>query len=148
MHLYDELIKQSLEPDGITCTCLMRFAVQASRTDLLAKCSDKDPKSAQGYMLRIRPAGREKDVDGAVAILDKLRAAGVRVCGLAYNCVLDACICAWDMERAHELLADRRTMNLLDTVSMNTMLKGFCTRGDMRGTQELFAQLRREGLKP
>ena len=74
------LIKQSLEPDGITCTCLVRVAVQAGRTDLLAKFSDKDAKSARGYMLRNCSAGREQDVDGASAVLDKMRAAVVPGC--------------------------------------------------------------------
>ena len=50
-----ELIKQSLEPDGITCTCLVRVAVQAGRTVLLAKFSDKDPKSARGYDCETAP---------------------------------------------------------------------------------------------
>ena len=48
--LYDELLEQGLEPDAITIiTCIM--------------------KSVQGYMLRIRAAGRDKDVDGAFADL-------------------------------------------------------------------------------
>jgi len=146
--LYDELLERGLEPDAVTNTCLMRFALEAGRKDLLAKLSEKDPQSIQGYMLRIRSAGREKDVDGAFAVLKKMKAAGLEIDGLACNCVLDACVCAGDLDRAIELMTEMRKSNLLDTISFNTMLKGYCARGDMKGSQELFSQMQREGLKP
>ena len=52
------------------------------------------------------------------------------------------------MERTHGLLAEMRTMRLLDTVSMNAMLKGFCSLGDMKRAQELLKQIQCEGLNP
>jgi len=146
--LYDELLEKGLVPDAVTTTCLMRFAMEAGRTELLAKLSEKEPSSVQGYMLRIRSAGRNKDVDGAFAVLKQMKRAGLEVDGLACNCVLDACVCAGDLDRAKGLMAEMRTQNLLDTISFNTMLKLYCARGDMKGSQELFAQMQREGLKP
>jgi len=146
--LYDELLECGLQPDGVTTSCLMRFALEAGRTELLSKLSEKDPSSIQGYMLRIRSAGRNKDVDGAFAILNKMRAVGLEVDGLACNCVLDACVSAGDLDRAWGLMSDMRSTGKLDTISFNTMLKGYCSRGDMKGSQDLFAQMQREGLKP
>jgi len=146
--LFDELLERGLEPDAVTTSCLMRFALEAGRTELLTKLSQKDPKSVQGYMLRIRSAGRSKDVDGAFAVLDQMRASGLEIDGLACNCVLDACVSAGDLDRAWVLMSEMKSSGKLDTISYNTMLKGYCARGDMKGSQELFAQMQREGLKP
>lgn len=146
--LYDELLMRGLEPDAVTTTCLMRFAMEAGRKELLAQLCEKDPHSIQGYMLRIRSAGREKDVDKAFAVLDDMKAAGLEVDALACNCVLDACVCAGDLARARDLMSEMRTSGLLDTISFNTMLKGYCTRGDIKGSQEVFMQMQREGMKP
>lgn len=146
--LYPEILEVGLEPDSVIIVCLMRFAVEAGRNDLLAKLSAKEPHSLQGYMLRIRAAGREKDVEGAFAVLEQMKSAGLAVDALACNCVLDACVNAGDLQRARGLMAEMKKSSLLDTVSFNTMLKGYCSRGDVKASQELFAQLQREGLKP
>lgn len=146
--LYDEILQSGLVPDQVTTTCLMRFAVEAGRHDLLEKLSEKEPQCLQGYMLRIRAAGRAKNVDGAFAILDKMKSAGLEVDGLACNCVLDACVCAGDLKRARSLMSEMKASGKLDTISFNTMLKGYCSHGDLKGSQELFAEMQRYGLKP
>merc|ERR1719464_580276 len=139
--LYGELLEQGLEPDTVVTTCVMRFAVEAGRKELLSQLIQKEPRSLQGCMLQIRAAGREKDVDGAFAILDRMKSAGMEVDSLACNSVLDVCVCAGDLARAHGLLSEMRTLGLLDTVSFNTMLKGYCATGDMKGSQDLIAEM-------
>lgn len=146
--LYDEFMELGLEPDSVITTCVMRFAMEAERPEMLRKLSEKQPQSIQGYMFRIRAAGKQKDVDGAFAILQKMKAAGIEVDGMACNCVLDACVCGGDMERARGLLSEMRATGFLSIISFNTMLKGYCGRGDMKGTQQLFAEMHHSGFKP
>merc|ERR1719482_1646194 len=95
--------------------CLMKFSVECGRTALSQELSEKAPSlDIQNYMSLIRAAGRDKDVDRAFGVLDKLKSSGASVDIAAYNCVLDACVSAGDMKRARVLMSDMQTIATLD----------------------------------
>merc|ERR1719183_1720090 len=99
-------------------------------------------------MSLIRAAGRDKDVDRAFAVLEKLKASGVSPDIPVYNCVLDACVSSGDLRRARTLVGEMQKITTLDIITYNTLLKGYCSRGDVRGAKELFLEMEKAGLAP
>merc|ERR1719157_459626 len=99
--LYTKIRAEGLEPDHMMYGCLMKFAVECGRTELSQELFDKAPVlDIHNYMSLIRAAGRDKDIDRAFSVLEKLKLSGAPVDIAAYNCVLDACVSAGDMRRA------------------------------------------------
>jgi len=147
--LYDQIIAQGLEPDSMMYGCLMKFAVECGRTDLSRELFDKAPSlDIQNYMSLIRAAGRDKNIDRAFQVLQKLKESAVKVDIAAYNCVLDVCVSCGDLARARELMAEMRTIGKLDIIVYNTLLKGYCTNGDIHGAKELLLEMESNGMLP
>jgi len=147
--LYAQIRAEGLEPDSMMYGCLMKFSVECGRTELSRELFEKSPSlDIQNYMSLIRAAGRDKDVDRAFSVLEKLKSSGVSVDIAAYNCVLDACVSAGDMKRARVLMAEMQTIATLDIITYNTLLKGYCSKGDVRGAKDLFLEMDRAGLAP
>mmetsp|Transcript_72309 Transcript_72309/g.128137 ORF Transcript_72309/g.128137 Transcript_72309/m.128137 type:complete len:1024 (-) Transcript_72309:42-3113(-) len=147
--LYDQIIAQGLEPDSMMYGCLMKFAVECGRTDLSRELFDKAPSlDIQNYMSLIRAAGRDKNIDRAFQVLQKLKESAVKVDIAAYNCVLDVCVSCGDLARARELMAEMRTIGKLDIIVYNTLLKGYCTNGDIHGAKELLLEMESNGMSP
>lgn len=147
--LYAQICAQGLEPDSMMYGCLMKFSVECGRTELSRELFNKAPSlDIQNYMSLIRAAGRDRDVDQAFAVLEKLKASGASVDIAAYNCVLDACVSAGETKRARALMAEMQTITTLDVITYNTLLKGFCAKGDVHGAKELFASMEQAGLVP
>jgi pentatricopeptide repeat protein len=147
--LYPRMCKQGLEPDSVMYGCLMKFSVECGRTDLSRELFDKAPSlDIQNYMSLMRAAARDRDVDRAFAILEKLKAAGIKADKAAYNCVLDACSTAGDMDRARELMTQIKELHAVDVITYNTLLKGYCSTGDLKGARELFDEMDEAGLHP
>jgi len=147
--LYDQIIAQGMEPDNVMYGCLMKFAVECGRTDLSRDLFSKVPTfDIQHYMSLIRAAGRDKNIDRAFQVLQKLKESGVTADLAVYNCVLDVCVSAGDMSRARELIAEMRTISKLDMIAYNTFLKGFCGVGDIHGAKELLLEMESAGMPP
>ena len=93
--LYTDLLKDGLEPDSLMYGCLIKFASECGRTQLLAELFKRTPggPDIQNYMSLIRAAGRERNPHKALEILEEIRGLIV-VDTAAYNCVLD--VKCWD----------------------------------------------------
>merc|ERR1719230_2003971 len=88
--LYAQIRAEGLEPDSMMYGCLMKFSVECGRTELSRELFAKAPSlDIHNYMSLIRAAGRDRDINRAFAVLEKLRSSGVCVDIAAYNCVLD-----------------------------------------------------------
>lgn len=147
--LYDKILEEGLEPDSLMYGCLMKFAVECGRTDLSNTLAERAPSlDIQNYMSLIRAAGRDRDVDRAFAILDRLKASHVSIDVAAYNCVLDVCVSAGEMRRARALLEAMRNDGKVDVISYNTLLKGSIHKGDLHGARELIREMVSVGLRP
>jgi pentatricopeptide repeat protein len=147
--LYAQIRAEGLEPDSMMYGCLMKFSVECGRTELSRELFEKAPSlDIQNYMSLIRAAGRDKDVNRAFAVLDKLKSSSVTVDIAAYNCVLDACVSAGDLKRARILMTEMSSLTTLDIITYNTLLKGYCSRGDVRGAKDVFMEMERAGLAP
>lgn len=148
-NLYDQIREDGLEPDAMMYGCLMKFSVECGRTKLSCELSERAPSlDIQNYMSLIRAAGRDRDVERAFTVLEKLRDSGVSLDIAAYNCVLDVCVSAGDMTRARELVNEMKTISSLDIITYNTLMKGYCSSCDLRGAKALLVEMEDAGHKP
>jgi len=147
--LYDQIRADGVEPDATMYGCLMKFAVECGRTDLAQQLSERVPSlDIQNYMSLIRAAGRDKDVEAAFAVLERLKASGLVVDRAACNCVLDVCVSSGDMKRARALVDEMRASISVDIITYNVLLKGYCVKSDLQGGRNLLKEMEREGYAP
>mmetsp|Transcript_78572 Transcript_78572/g.163244 ORF Transcript_78572/g.163244 Transcript_78572/m.163244 type:complete len:1079 (+) Transcript_78572:191-3427(+) len=147
--LYDQICQDGLKPDAVMYGCLMKFAVECGRTQLSQHLSESAPTlDIQNYMSLIRAAGRDKDVKRAFEILERLRSSGVHIDVAAFNCVLDVCVSAGDIKRAQNLMTEMKTLKLVDVITYNTLLKGYCQQGELAKGKALLLEMKRSGHPP
>jgi pentatricopeptide repeat protein len=148
--LYTEIRAEGLEPDSTMYGCLLKFSVECGRTELSQELFDKAPSmEIHNYMSLIRAAGKDRDVDKAFSLLDKLKHSGVCLDVAAYNCVLDVCASHGDMQRARALVTEMHGGTTLpDIITYNTLLKGYCSQGALHLAAEVLLEIERVGLKP
>lgn len=145
--LYEQICADGLEPDNMMYGCLVNFSAACGRTALAKELSAKVPGcDIHHQMALIRAAGQEKDVNGAVSILENLKASGGQLDTVVYNAVLDVCSSAGNMKRARTLIVEMRQASLIDTVSYNTLLKGYCMQNDIREAKQVMVEMEQVGL--
>jgi len=146
--LYDNIRQDGLEPDSMMYGCLMKFSVECGRTQLSQELSEKAPSlDIQNFMSLIRAAGRDRDIDRAYAVLQRMRDLKVALDVTAYNCVLDVCVQVGDMKRAKTLLNEMREQKMMDVISYNTFLKGYTSKGDLASAKALIREMEAAGMK-
>mmetsp|Transcript_89631 Transcript_89631/g.159154 ORF Transcript_89631/g.159154 Transcript_89631/m.159154 type:complete len:1023 (-) Transcript_89631:143-3211(-) len=147
--LYDQIRADGVEPDAMMYGCLMKFAVECNRTDLLNEISQKVPSlDIQHYMFLIRSAGQQFNVERALELFQQLKDSGLKPDVAAYNCVLDVCVKAGNIRQAHLLVKEMRQLNMVDIITYNTLLKGFCSKGDFSGAKKVLQEIQDAGMKP
>jgi len=147
--LYDLIREDGLQPDAMMCGCLMKFAVECGRTDLSRQIAETAPcLEIQNYMSLIRAAGKDKDVDRAFKVLERLKASNVSTDAAVHNCVLDVCVLAGDMGRARTLVAEMRENGHLDVITYNTLIKGYCYASDLKTAKACFDDMAQDGIQP
>jgi len=147
--LYDQIKADGLEPDSMMYGCLMKFAAECGRSEFSRFLADKAPTlDVQNYMSLIRAAGRDKDVNRAFAVLQRLQDTGVVLDLPAYNCVLDVCVCVGDLKRAKSLIEQMKGACSIDIITYNTLLKGLCNAGDISGAKAWLQEMEQSGHPP
>merc|ERR1740121_1809883 len=143
------ILEDGLEPDAMMYGCLMKFAVECGRTDLSWRIAEVAPQlDIQNYMSLIRAAGRDRDVDRAFTVLQRLKATGSNLDVAVYNCVLDVCVSSGHLDRARELMDEMRGRVDPDVITYNTLLKGYCQAGKLEKARALLADMAEAGLQP
>ncbi len=100
-------------------------------------------------MSLIRAAGRDRNVQQAFAILERLKAAsGVTPDVATHNCVLDVCASIGEMSRARALIQDMRREAAVDVITFNTLLKGYCQQGDLSAARSMLEDMKSAGFNP
>ena len=145
-NLYEQICADGLEPDATMYNCLMKFAVKCGRTELSKQLSEKAPSlDIKSYMSLIRAAGRDKDVEKAFSVLGQLKASGLQVDNAVYNCVLDVCVSAGNMQRAQQIVQEIKEASTIDLITCNTILKGYCLQGDLEAAGNGWRRWRARG---
>lgn len=150
--LYTEIRVLDITPDSAMRSCLMKQAVAVGRPEMVQSLFDEMTQldgaiEGQNYIMLIQSMKVTKDVDRAFAALQALRKTDKKVWNAAYNCVLDVCVCAGELGRARELLAEMREEGILDRWSYNTILKGVCATKDKQAWQDILDSMEEDGFK-
>mmetsp|Transcript_32231 Transcript_32231/g.70235 ORF Transcript_32231/g.70235 Transcript_32231/m.70235 type:complete len:1074 (+) Transcript_32231:106-3327(+) len=157
-----EMAPKDVLPDAVLTGCLMRAAASLGRTQLAQRLSDHAASAKcaapgasggitgselQRHATMIRAYAREKDLKGATNVFDKLKASGVPMSPMIYNCYLDACSQCGDMDAAVRHFEEMARLDLLDVVGYNTMLKAYLSRGRSEDARALMKQMSARGLQ-
>merc|ERR1719159_941415 len=96
----------------------------------------------------IKAHARERDLNAARAVFDRLRASGKELSPLIYNCFLDALVHCGDHEGSLQHFEEMKRLNFVDVVGFNTMLKAHLLRGKTQEARALVQDMAGRGLKP
>lgn len=146
--LYSEVIAQGLEPDSVMYACLIKFASESGKVDLLSTLSEKaQDLDVHHFTHLIRACGQAKDVDKAFAIFRQLQQSGKDTNAVAYNVLLDVCVSAGRMDRARSIFKEMPE-HMADEITYNVLLKGYCAARDIDSAAAVVREMEKKGRKP
>jgi pentatricopeptide repeat protein len=93
----------------------------------------------------IRSCGRNGDLAGALKVFERLDQQTADHT-LVMNSMVDACVACKDIEKALGYFTKARNNNLADTVTYNTMIKGYLADGQESAAKQVLAELSQKGL--
>jgi len=65
---------------------------------------------------------------------------------LLYNCFLDACVVCGDLKQAASILSQAEDAGIADTVTYNTLMKGYLATGQQTAAERVLKQLKARGV--
>jgi pentatricopeptide repeat protein len=147
--LYDAMKRDGVEADTVIYGSLIKAAVESGRLEparqLFRESGNPD---LLNYMSLIRAAGRERDVQKALMLLEELEKSPMTVDNTAYNCVLEVCVACNDREAAEGLLKRMEAAGQVDVISYNTYLKVLLNEGLREDVAAVLKEMQSRGLKP
>merc|ERR1719454_1060987 len=122
--------KDGVKPDTVIYGSLIKAAVESGRLKLARQLfRESGNPDLLNYMSLIRAAGRERDVQKALMLLEELEQSPMSVDNTAYNCVLEVCVACNDRVAAEGLLRRMEKAGRVDVISYNTYLKVLLNEG-------------------
>jgi pentatricopeptide repeat protein len=148
-------------PDATLTASLLKIAVKIGRQELVQRLSDhagsmkssatgscnstRDELQRQATMIKAH--ARERDLGSATRIFEKLRASGLTLTPMLYNCYLDACVQCGDLDGAKAHFEEMKGLNFVDVVGYNTVLKAYLSRGCTQDAHNLVKEMSSRGLQ-
>ncbi|CEM21771.1 unnamed protein product [Vitrella brassicaformis CCMP3155] len=139
--LYESVLADGLEPDATMLGCLQKFAVECGRIDMARSLFAISKPDIQNYMSLIRSCGRERNVAKALDVMEQLKRSSLPVDTTAYNCVLDVCVTCEDLQAAQSVFAEMKGCKMVDVISYNTLLKGYCNTSNLDGAEHVLREM-------
>lgn len=143
--------------DKTIYSCLINAALEVAAPDKALALLERYEESgidARDYVLFFRTYVALGDADNAEACFKKL---GVQMSTLMLNLLLLTCVQTNDPERAHRLLRqahvlmegkDQPEENMVDTVSYNTVIKGYARNGEQSKCSTCLHEMLEKGIEP
>eukprot|EP00929_Paragymnodinium_shiwhaense_P043176 TRINITY_DN2223_c0_g1_i3.p1 TRINITY_DN2223_c0_g1~~TRINITY_DN2223_c0_g1_i3.p1 ORF type:complete len:898 (+),score=285.41 TRINITY_DN2223_c0_g1_i3:166-2859(+) len=145
--LYDELRERNLEADGVMRGCLLKFAMEAGRTDLIVHLAERTAPDTHESLMLIKCCTQTKDIEKAFKIFNQMKEAGQLVDVRPYNMVLDVCASTGQVERARKFV-QAMPVGLADEITYNVLMKCYTGKGDRAGAESVLKEMQRAGCKP
>merc|ERR1719395_71020 len=118
--LYETMQQDGVKPDTVVYGSLIKAAVESGRLELARQLfRESGNPDLLNYMSLIRAAGRERDVQKALMLLEELEQSPMSVDNTAYNCVLEVCVACNDRVAAEGLLRRMEAAGQVDVISYN-----------------------------
>lgn len=155
LRMYDHMVDDKLQPDGMMYICLMNDAIACNNKDralhFFRELCKVEPPSMRTYMTILRMYAKENDWEKALEILGDLKATGATPDNLVVNNVLGVCISAGQVDAAEKLVdtwTDVKHEGILDVISYNTLLKGYAQIPDYHKAEALLERMQSSGPQP
>jgi len=107
---------------------------------------EASPDDIRKHATMIKSCGRERNLQGAVQVFNKLKQTGVHMNSMIYNCLIDACVQCGDLESATAYFDQMKKLNFVDVVSYNTILKAHLALGHFQEAHTLLQEMTACGL--
>merc|ERR1719316_94599 len=117
------MVSQSIKPDSQLGDIIMRSAMQCGRNSLAQSVFAGAAGDISKHIAMIKACSRERDLQGAVDVFERLKSSGASLNSMAYNSLLDACIQCNDSAQAQKLFEQMKSDGCFDVVSFNILLK-------------------------
>merc|ERR1719161_1561638 len=143
-----EMAPRSIKPDSQIGDIIMKSAMQCGRNDLAQSVFAGAAGDISKHLAMIKACSKERNLQGAVDVFERLKSSGASLNSMAYNSLLDACIQCNDSTRAVEHFEQMKADSVIDTVSFNIMLKMYLRAKKHDEAQLMLTQMREHGLQP
>jgi len=143
-----EMVPRSIKPDSQVGDIIMKCAMQCGRNDLAQGVFAGAAGDISKHLAMIKACSREKNLQGAIDVFERLKSSGASLNSMAYNSLLDACIQCNDSSRAEKLFEQMKVDKVIDVVSFNITLKMYLRANKHHEAQMLLTQMREHGLQP
>jgi pentatricopeptide repeat protein len=107
---------------------------------------EASPDDIRRHATMIKSCGRERNLQGAVQVFNKLKQSGVHMNAMIYNCLIDACVQCGDLQSATAYFDQMKHLNFVDVVSYNTILKAHLALGRFQEAHALLQEMAASGL--
>eukprot|EP00746_Dinoflagellata_sp_MGD_P158206 gnl/MRDRNA2_/MRDRNA2_86416_c0_seq4.p1 gnl/MRDRNA2_/MRDRNA2_86416_c0~~gnl/MRDRNA2_/MRDRNA2_86416_c0_seq4.p1 ORF type:complete len:1007 (+),score=216.77 gnl/MRDRNA2_/MRDRNA2_86416_c0_seq4:71-3022(+) len=143
-----EMAPRSIKPDSQIGDIIMRSAMQCGRNSLAQSVFAGAAGDINKHIAMIKAFSRERDLQGAVDVFERLKSSGASLNSMAYNSLLDACIQCNDSAQAQKLFEQMKSDGCFDVVSFNIVLKMHLREKKHDEAQQLLKDMREHGLQP
>jgi len=117
------------------------------RSDARASKPSAGGTSAQKLAAAIKACARDRDMEGAQTVFNRISAGGAQLNTLLCNTFLDACVQCGDLDKAASHFEEMRRHGLVDVVAYNTLLKMHLTHGQAREAHAVVQEMQAKGLQ-
>eukprot|EP00928_Gymnodinium_smaydae_P013511 TRINITY_DN14925_c0_g1_i1.p1 TRINITY_DN14925_c0_g1~~TRINITY_DN14925_c0_g1_i1.p1 ORF type:complete len:1086 (-),score=258.09 TRINITY_DN14925_c0_g1_i1:259-3516(-) len=155
-----EMMPKGIWPSAALTAVLLKAAAQCGRASLAQKLADHagtmrgssgaggSNADLQRQATMIKAHARERDLNAARAVFERLQASGKELSPLIYKCFLDALVHCGDHEGTLQHFEEMKRLNFVDVVGFNTMLKAHLGRGNTQAARALVQDMAERGLQP
>jgi len=145
-----QLNTSSAAEAGTMCTDIIQPDEKAVVQPTKAKAAS--PKKVQPdiakEIMMMRKSASEKNLKGAVSILESLRQRGVEMNTTIYNSMLDVCVKCWDLEALDAWMQEAKQVGAADVVSYSTLVKAHMLNDDLDKARSVVREMNEAGMQP
>mmetsp|Transcript_7384 Transcript_7384/g.16178 ORF Transcript_7384/g.16178 Transcript_7384/m.16178 type:complete len:548 (-) Transcript_7384:130-1773(-) len=152
--LYDRLAADGLSPSSVTYSCLSSFALEVGQVKrsifYFKQLALMTTPSIRAYMTVLRAYAKCQDWPSSLAVLRDMQKRGVKVDALVLNVILATGVAADRLEGVEGLLLEfeEQKPSVQDTVSYNTLLKGYAQKAHFCKAETLIGRMMSKGIPP
>merc|ERR1719335_27116 len=144
----NEMAPRSIKPDSQIGDIIMKSAMQCGRNNLAQSVFAGAAGDISKHLTMIKACSRERNLQGAIDVFERLKSSGSSLNSMAYNSLLDACIQCNDTAHARKLFEQMKADAIIDVVSFNIMLKMALREERHDEAEQLLSEMRAHGLQP
>lgn len=155
-YIFKVMVTNSVQPSIVTYNTLIDSYFKQNKYnqawilfDLLKKSDKKPDNFTYTTMINGIKSMDKPDLNRAFQLFEEYKRIN-KPDQIIYNCLIDACINAGNIDKAYELFGEIKSDSdlKLDEVSFNTLIKGCCRNRKLHQAVTLLEEMKQMGIKP